>query len=787
LAALNAHGHSRPPEICYDHATMKPAPPLRSNSRFTTSWLAILCLIFLLVGTQTSSSQVQTEVWNNGGKGNWFTPTNWTPFGVPGPAQTAVVNTGIAQIFGGNATVNNLSIGVPFGALPAGGGTVEVGGGHSLVVNNLLTIGPNGTLQIDDGAAFRVFGAIQNNGNIIMSSGSFFGVFGGTGSITKIGPGTLQENASLDPAAHVFVNGGTLIDASASPGIIVVTGPTSVLRVNSGITLGITPIVTNGGTVDNFGLITAGINYGPSGGNLINESGGQIFGNINLGNGANTAQIFTGSTINGGLNLGPSTGSTLILDGAGTQNLSQAITGTITNSGSLTKQGSGTWIVDEALNAPVSTKVLAGILQVNQTLTSPVVTVEAGGTLTGPGTIVGTLFNSGFVQPGDAPGTLTISGNYTQSSAGTLNIRLASTSSFDRLIIGGHATLDGTLRLTLLNGFKPTSGQFNILTAGLGTSGTFRTVISPLGDPFQVAYGKNGIVTITPASAAVPTPRPTPAVPHVAAVTAANKNQVQLGDGTPISTTAMLTDASFYGFGTPADRALESGKNGIAISFDAAEFDIKGQKGEVYTLPISGGYKLTDCVRLDYVIPLQYVKLPHDHLFQEGLVLNLPINVIRRSDVQPWTWDVTPTVAMAEAGTKEFIGGAALTNVISYRCGVVTLTYGNYMSFYEGKRWTTDDINFPKRVSQQIMKNGLKVTVPFGKDWVFDAYGIYTQYFQSAAISSYYTIGGELGRRFSWNFEGQRIDLGFFSLGFYAELGNRYSSGHIQLGTAWNF
>jgi hypothetical protein len=740
---------------------------LTRTVRSAIPWPTILSVICLLIESQELYSQTPNEIWNNPGTSNWFTPANWTPTGVPGSAQTAVVNTGIAQIMGGNATVNNLAISVPFGELPAGAGTVEVGAGNSLVVNNSLSIGQNGLLQIDDGGAFRVFGSIVNNGNIIFNSGSFFGVFAGTGSITKIGPGTLEEDASLDPAAHVFVNNGTLIDASASPGIIVVTGPTSVLRVNGGITLGITPTVSNGGTVDNFGLITAGVNYGPSGGNLVNERGGQIFGNINLGNGANIAQLFIGSKIAGSLNLGPNAGSTLILDGAGTQNLSQAVTEAITNAGSLVKQGSGTWTIDRALSAPVSTRVLAGVLAVNQTLTSPTVTVQSGAELTGPGTIVGDLFNFGLLHPGDAPGTLRINGNFTQASSGILNIELASPNNFDRLIVSGRATLDGTLRLFLLNGFKPTSGQFTIINAGQGIFGKFATVISPSGDPFQITY-TNGLVTVLP----VPVPV---------------KKQPQLGDGTPISTTALLANSTFYGFGTPADRTFAAGKNNvIGISFDASEFDIKGQKGETYTFPITGAFKISDRVRLDYVIPLQYVKLPDVELFQGGLTVDVPINVIVSSAEQPWSWDITPTLAFAEAGSKEWIGGGALTNLLCYRCKNVTLAYGNYLSFFEGHRWTFDDVNFDKRVSQQIMKNGLKVTVQFG-DWIFDAYGIYTQYFQSAAISSYFTIGGEVGRHFIWSYKGIPVDLGFISLGFYTEQGNRFSSGHVQFGSAWRF
>src|SRR5260221_3065812 len=159
-------------------------------------------------------------------------------------------------------------------------------------------------------------------------------------------------------------------------------------------------------------------------------------------------------------------------------------------------------------------------------------------------------------------------------------------------------------------------------------------------DPFQTPSA-NGLVTVLP-------------------LAVSPKHQPQLGDGTPISATALLADSTFYGFGTPADRAFATGRNNvIGISFDASEFDIKGQKGETYTFPITGAFKISDRVHLDYVIPLQYLKLSDVELFQGGLTLDFPIQLIVSSSQQPWSWDVTPTLGVAEAGSKEWIGGWA--------------------------------------------------------------------------------------------------------------------------------
>jgi hypothetical protein len=311
-----------------------------------------------------------------------------------------------------------------------------------------------------------------------------------------------------------------------------------------------------------------------------------------------------------------------------------------------------------------------------------------------------------------------------------------------------------------------------VLTAGQGISGTFRSISTNA--PVKVTY-ESGLVDVVSASQ----PKP----------------EIHLSDGTPVSTTALLADYTFFGFGSLAERAalglVETGgaekNNAISLTFDAGEFDTQGHHGETYTIPIAGQFKISNRVRLDYEIPLQYIQVAGTGLFQAGVTLDLPTKVIIPSADQPWSWDVTPTAAIATSGGKEIIGGGALTNVIAYRWRGITATYGNYISFFKGNVLDSNDTKFSPAVDQQIMKNGLRLDIPFAKSWLVEGYGIYTQFFQSAAIGSYWTIGGEVGHHFTWKVENQILDLGYLSVGLYTEFGNRYSSGHFRLGSAWKF
>jgi len=106
----------------------------------------------------------------------------------------------------------------------------------------------------------------------------------------------------------------------------------------------------------------------------------------------------------------------------------------------------------------------------------------AGGKLSGNGTINAVVINGGVLSPGSSPGTITINGSYTQTSAGILKVELsgpAAGTEFDRLVVNGPASLAGGLNVTLLNGYMPTlNDPFSIMTYS-SHAGTFATVNFP--------------------------------------------------------------------------------------------------------------------------------------------------------------------------------------------------------------------------------------------------------------------------------------------------------------------
>lgn len=109
--------------------------------------------------------------------------------------------------------------------------------------------------------------------------------------------------------------------------------------------------------------------------------------------------------------------------------------------------------------------------------------IDSGATVAGAGTIDGSVDNEGAISLGApyARGALTITGDYTQESSGSLNVNLDSDSltAVDQLLIDGAANLAGTLNVTLASGYTPTSGDvFEPLAYG-SRSGTFGTINLP--------------------------------------------------------------------------------------------------------------------------------------------------------------------------------------------------------------------------------------------------------------------------------------------------------------------
>ena len=113
--------------------------------------------------------------------------------------------------------------------------------------------------------------------------------------------------------------------------------------------------------------------------------------------------------------------------------------------------------LQQRLRATAGRTLLNGVSLGGSTLTLN------GGTLSGVGTINASVVNAAEISPGASPGTITVNGNYTQTSAGVMKIELGGAppgTQFDQLNVTGTASLDGALNVSLINGFSTTNREY---------------------------------------------------------------------------------------------------------------------------------------------------------------------------------------------------------------------------------------------------------------------------------------------------------------------------------------
>ncbi|ASR90883.1 autotransporter domain-containing protein [Alcaligenes faecalis] len=141
----------------------------------------------------------------------------------------------------------------------------------------------------------------------------------------------------------------------------------------------------------------------------------------------------------------------------------------ISGIGGLHKRGSGSLELTGNNSYTGDTTVSGGRLAVNGTLASAV-TVEREGTLGGSGTVA-QVDNYGTLAPGNSVGTLTVSGDYTAHAGSVHELEVGPAGATDRLVVGGAAHIDGTLKLA--GGPFRQNVAYSFLDAANGVTGQY--------------------------------------------------------------------------------------------------------------------------------------------------------------------------------------------------------------------------------------------------------------------------------------------------------------------------
>ncbi len=363
------------------------------------------------------------------------------------------------------------------------GGTINLSGGGTINLND-----PNSEIRGNYGNENLV-----NKDNIIQGQGTIYalGSFNNQGIVNaNVSGGTLFiYNAPTTNSGTLVAKAGAMLNLNnttltnfASTGAAAGTLSGGIYQMWSGTlsfnNQGFTnDIVTNAATI-----LMDGASGTPK---LLDQNGNNALANFATNAGAGSFTIQNGVSV---------TSAASDFTNAGTMNIGASSTFTVGGGHDFIQSGGLTYL--QAATSDLS----AHTVSIN------------GGTLEGFGTVTGNLVNGGTVHPGDGPGILTVTENYTQTSSGTLDIQIGGPNAgtgFSQLNITGTAGLGGTLDVSLLNGFTPYNGEtFTILTSG-GLNGSVFSAFNGLQEgnvTFTVAYTPGDVVLDAIVGSAVPEP-----------------------------------------------------------------------------------------------------------------------------------------------------------------------------------------------------------------------------------------------------------------------------------------
>nr|WP_249806551.1 autotransporter domain-containing protein [Bradyrhizobium sp. 1] len=394
----------------------------------------------------------------------------------------------------GTMTITNKNVGavVFLDASSAGNATIKNQGGSVMLfgTNGGTDTATAGNANIDNNSASTIFAASTNagtatitnrngGGTVFIDQSSASGAnITNTGGITSFGQ---PFGTDAPTAGNAFItnnNGGeTDFNAFATAGSAVIT-------TNAG---GATYFFDNstGGTAQFITTGTGFVDFSPG----LGPNGD---GRIPVGSVAGSGFYYIGA------------GNTLVIGG---NNLSTMVSGVIADTnpcgcggpgpGNLEKDGAGTLALSGVNTYTGSTTVNGGILQVDGSIaSSSLTTVNAGGALTGVGTVGNTVIaNGGIFLPGNGtPGaSMTVAGNLAFQSGALYLVSINSTtSSFTN--VTGSATLNGSVGVSVAAG-TTLAKQYTILTTTSGRSGTFSGVdtVGASGATATLSYDGNNV------------------------------------------------------------------------------------------------------------------------------------------------------------------------------------------------------------------------------------------------------------------------------------------------------
>jgi len=319
-------------------------------------------------------------------------------------------------------------------------------------------------------------------------------------TVTVASGATVTAPLVANVAGSTLSNAGTISNSTATPGVL--------LGDNATVTNASTGVITSSGSTSGATAITVGANSTVTNNGTLTATAGTPA--VNFGtNGTFINNTAANAAITGTIQFGTNSGSNI--GKFYNYNTAYGLTGSVTGSGNLYVYNSGIFsgnitqasITGSSVNIVNDTGgTFSGIIN-----TGDVTNITNNGSMSLYGTTslstilgsaqagVSTLSNTGTLAIGTqaSPTQVTVYGNFTQSSTGTLAISIASAgasqptagTSYSQLYAsnasgtlanGGNVTLAGALNVNVAAGFYPSGSTYNLILADKSLTGSFSSV-----------------------------------------------------------------------------------------------------------------------------------------------------------------------------------------------------------------------------------------------------------------------------------------------------------------------
>lgn len=261
---------------------------------------------------------------------------------------------------------------------------------------------------------------------------------------------------------------------------------------------------------------------------------------------------------------------------------------------------------------------------------------------------------------------------------------------------------------------------------------------------------------------------------------------VAVTDGTPLSTTALSADFIFNRFGLHADLtaaeklAAAGGREpGVRTRIDAYYEDIDTDvgSGNSYAIAPSVEFVFSETLSLAFLFPIAYHEIEGAQIVNFHANVALPITLAAPGD-GGMGFRITPFATFAASGSVDLvaggmIGGGGVVSTATIESGGLTVSFSNQLSFHEGITLRYEDYKFDPGVSQQILKNGVKISHTFGDHWYAYTTVTETMFLQPAAVDEFLSTGAGFGYRGPGGVN--------FNFGYSGIVHNAYNSHQIRL------